>query len=76
MASSFSSIGSADPLMPPNRMDLTRQAWGFIRRHRRSIMVGVGVGVVGYAAWKAKKLLDEYKRMIQELDLARFEQHR
>jgi hypothetical protein len=57
-------------------MEVVKGTWGFIRRHRRTLSIGVGVAAAGWAVWKAKRFVDDYKRMLRELDEARFDQHR
>lgn len=57
-------------------MEVVKGTWGFIRRHRRTVTIGVGVAAAGWAVWKAKRFVDDYKRMMRELDEARFDQHR
>jgi len=56
--------------------DLLVKTGQFLRRHRRIISLGVGIGVAGYTAYKIKRWRDEYYKMIRELEEARFDQHR
>jgi hypothetical protein len=57
-------------------MEALRQAYQFLRRHRRTIGWIGGAAATGLAIWRVKRVLDEYKRLIKEHDVARIDHHR
>jgi hypothetical protein len=57
-------------------MEALRQAYRFLRRHRRTIGFVAGAGAAAVAVWRVKRVLDEYKRLIKEHDVARIDHHR
>ena len=57
-------------------MESLRQAYHFLRRNRRALGLIAGATAAGLAMWRVKCVLDEYKRLIKEHDVARLDQHR
>ncbi|GAB5034359.1 peroxisomal biogenesis factor 3 [Nannochloropsis oceanica] len=57
-------------------MESLSKAYHFLRRNRRAIGLVAGVSAAGLAMWRVKRVLDEYKRLIKEHDVARLDQHR
>ena len=57
-------------------MESLLKAYHFLRRNRRAIGLIAGASAAGLAIWRVKKVLDEYKRLIKEHDVARLDQHR
>lgn len=57
-------------------MEAVRQAYQFLRRHRRALGFIAGASAAALAVWRVKRVLDEYKRLIKEHDVARIDHHR
>jgi len=57
-------------------MESLSKAYHFLRRNRRAIGLVAGVSAAGLAMWRVRRVLDEYKRLIKEHDVARLDQHR
>ena len=57
-------------------MESLSKAYHFLRRNRRAIGLIAGASAAGLAMWQVKRVLDEYKRLIKEHDVARLDQHR
>ncbi|EKU20245.1 peroxin-3 [Nannochloropsis gaditana CCMP526] len=57
-------------------MGRLQQVYHFLKRNRRAIGLIAGASAAGFAAWRIKRVLDDYKRIIREHDLARLDQHR
>lgn len=57
-------------------MEALRKAFHFLRRHRRAVGIVAGASAAALAVWRVKRVLDEYKRLIKEHDLARIDHHR
>lgn len=58
------------------KMGRLQQVYHFLKRNRRAIGLIAGASAAGFAAWRIKRVLDDYKRIIREHDLARLDQHR
>lgn len=63
-------------MSPNTQMDALRNAYHFLRRHRRAVGIVAGGAAAALAVWRVKRVLDEYKRLIKEHDMARIDHHR